>query len=66
MRRGRRKSLRLRLATDSSMQAITSLPHTNTLIYDPNSRLTIACKLVSKAIQTFTGYLSIFFLLGGM
>ena len=66
MRRGRRKSLRLRLATDSSIQAITSLPHTNLLIYDPNSRLTIACKLVSKAIQIFTGYLSIFFTLGGM
>jgi hypothetical protein len=57
-RRGRRRSLRLRLATDSSIQAITSLPHTNLLIYGPNSRLTIARKLVSNAIQIFTGYLS--------
>jgi hypothetical protein len=60
-RRGRRKSLSLRLATDSSIQAITSLPHTNLLIYGPKSRLTIACKLVSNAIQIFTGYLSISF-----
>jgi hypothetical protein len=61
MRRGRRKNLRLRLATDSSIRAITSLPHTNFLIYDPNSRLTIACKLVTKAIKIFTGYLAFFF-----
>jgi hypothetical protein len=43
------------LTIDSSIQAITSFLHADSLIYVSNSWLTIACKLDWKAIQTFTG-----------